>query len=245
MDTSFYKTYFKIEKEHWLMKVRRGIIQDNLSKYIQKKPKDVKLLDFGCGSGLFVDELGKDGFDAYGLDNSEEAIKFGQSKGIKNIGVIGSQKISFPDNTFDAVLSLDVLEHLENESWALREIERVLKSGGIAIITVPAYHFLWGVQDDVSHHFRRYTKGWLLREIKKSTSLEIIRSSYYNTFLFPPIAAVRLLSRLFKWKGRESDYDLNSPFLNKILFFIFNTERKLLKKINYPFGVSILAVLKK
>lgn len=227
------------------MVIRRMIVRDNLARYLQKKPGDTELLDFGCGSGLFVDELSHAGFNAHGLDVSAEAVGFGRLKGIKNLDIIESYKIDFPDNTFDAILSMDVLEHLENEDRALSEIERVLKPGGVVVIMVPAFMFLWGVQDEASHHYRRYTKKHLLRVIKKSTKLEIVRSSYFNTFLFPAIAAVRLLSRLFHLKGRESDYDLNSPLLNKILFAIFNAERKLLQKTSYPFGVSILAVLRK
>jgi hypothetical protein len=110
---------------------------------------------------------------------------------------------------------------------------------------VPAYMFLWGVQDEVAHHYRRYTKGSLLKVVRDKTKLKTVRSSYFNTFLFAPIAIVRLVSRLFNIKGRESDFDLNSPMLNKILFSIFNFERKILKKISFPFGVSILALFKK
>ncbi len=245
MDRSFYKNYFKIEKEHWLMKIRRTIVQDSLDRYLGKAPKHTKLLDFGCGSGIFVEELEKAGFDAHGVDISDEAVRFGALQGIKNLSTIDSHKINFPDNTFDVVLSMDVLEHLEDEEWALKEIERILKPNGIFVVMVPAYMFLWGVQDEVAHHYRRYTKGTLLKVVNGTTKLKTIRSTYFNTFLFAPIAVVRLLSRLFKIKGRESDFDLNSPMLNKILFSIFNFERTILKKINYPFGVSILALFKK
>jgi dTDP-4-dehydrorhamnose reductase len=245
MDRSFYKNYFKIEKEHWLMKIRRTIVQDSLDRYLGKAPKHTKLLDFGCGSGIFVEELEKAGFDAHGVDISDEAVRFGALQGIKNLSVIDSHKINFPDNTFDVVLSMDVLEHLEDEEWALKEIERILKPNGIFVVMVPAYMFLWGVQDEVAHHYRRYTKGSLLKVVRDKTKLKTVRSSYFNTFLFAPIAIVRLVSRLFNIKGRESDFDLNSPMLNKILFSIFNFERKILKKISFPFGVSILALFKK
>jgi 2-polyprenyl-3-methyl-5-hydroxy-6-metoxy-1,4-benzoquinol methylase len=245
MERSFYKNYFKIEKEHWLMVVRRMIVRDALRSQVNKKPEEIKVLDFGCGSGIFVDELAKQGYQAHGLDISEEAVHFGQLQGIQNLGVIDSHKINFPDNTFDAVVTLDVLEHLEDEKWALDEIRRVLKPGGVAIIMVPAYMFLWGVQDEVAHHYRRYTKSSLLKKVKESTSLSVVRSSYFNTFLFPPIATVRLVSKLLGIQGRESDFDINSHFLNKLFFSIFNAERKLLKSINFPFGVSVLAILKK
>jgi 2-polyprenyl-3-methyl-5-hydroxy-6-metoxy-1,4-benzoquinol methylase len=245
VDAGFYKNYFKIEKEHWLMRARRMIVRDSLDKYLGKEQVGVHLLDFGCGSGFFVNELAHAGFDSHGVDISEEAVRFGELQGIKNLGVITSHKINYPDTIFDVVLSLDVLEHLEDPSWALAEIERVLKPGGIFVVMVPAYMFLWGVQDEVAHHYRRYTKGMLLKEVEKSTSLSVVRSSYFNTFLFPPIALLRIVSRLFKIKSRESDFDINNPMLDKIFFTIIDFERKLLKKICYPFGVSIIAVFKK
>lgn len=245
MERSFYKNYFKVEKEHWLMVVRRMIVDDSLKAYSGKNPSQTKVLDFGCGSGILVEELSRKGYQSYGLDISEEAIKFGKLQGIKNLGIIDAHKIDFPDNTFDAVVTLDVLEHLEDEEWALNEISRVLKPGGTAVVMVPAYMFLWGVQDEVAHHYRRYTKGSLLKKIEKTPGLKVLRASYFNTFLFLPIAFVRIVSRVLGIKGRESDFDINSPFMNKFFFSIFNTERNILKHISFPVGVSVLAVFKK
>lgn len=245
MERSFYKNYFRAEKEHWLMIVRRLIARDFLKASVNKKPKETTVLDFGCGSGLFVSELEEQGYEAYGLDISEEAVRFGLLQGRKNLGVIDAHKIDFPDNTFDAIFGMAVLEHLEDESWALQEMQRVLKPGGVVILMVPAYQFLWGVQDEVAHHYRRYTKESLLKKIQESTSLTEVASTYFNTFLFLPIAGFRLISRVLGIKGRESDFDINSPFLNKLFFSIFNAERKVLATLSFPFGVSALTVFKK
>ena len=245
MERSFYKSYFQVEKEHWLMRGRRAIVEDMLSRFGSKKPAQTKVLDFGCGSGLFVGELAEKGYQSYGLDISHEAIKFGERQGIKNLGVIDSHKIHHPDNFFDVILVLDVLEHLEDESWALKEMHRALKPGGIVISMVPAYEWMWGVQDEVAHHYRRYTKTRLLKAVNDSGSWKILHSSYFNTFLFLPIAGVRLISKVFKLKKRQSDFDINNEFLNKTFGSIFNAERKTLKNIKYPFGVSILAVVQK
>lgn len=245
MERSFYKNYFEVEKDHWLMKVRRAIVRDTLSRYIDRKPKTVKVLDFGCGSGIFVQELAEARYHSYGVDISEEAIKFGKLQGRKNLEVLDSHKVNFPDNTFDAVVTLDVLEHLEDEEWALKEMERILKPDGVLIVMVPAYQFLWGVQDEVAHHYRRYTRPHLLKKIREATDLHTVRASYFNTFLFPPIAFVRLASHYLRLKKRHSDFDLNNAFLNKIFFSVFNAERKVLGNVDFPFGVSVLAVLKK
>lgn len=245
MKKSFYKNYFKIEKEHWLMVIRRMIVKDNLNIYLDKNPKKTKVLDFGCGSGILVDELAKQGYQTYGLDNHKDAIKFGLLQGIKNIKVIDTYKINFQNNTFDVVFFLDVLEHIYDEKQVLNEIIRVLKPGGIVIIMVPAYMFLWGIQDKVSHHYRRYTMSSLLKKINEITFVKVLKMSYFNTFLFLPIAFLRIINRIFSINRKKSDFNINNYFLNKFLFFIFNFERKILKYINFPFGVSILFVLKK
>lgn len=244
MEQNFYKTFFEIEKKHWLMRGRRNNILDVLKKYTGI-PHLVKILDFGCASGVFPDQLAKVGYDVIGLDASEEAIKLGHQEGIHNIAVISGTYINFPDNHFDVVLLLDVLEHLEDPSWALKEVERVVKSDGIVIITVPAFPFLWGVMDEVAHHFRRYTTSTLLGTVAGSTRLSVIRKTHYNTFLFPPIALIRLASKWLNIKGRESDFDLNNPFLDRIFYKIINFERLLLRHLNFPFGVAILSVFRK
>ncbi|MDO8604225.1 MAG: sugar nucleotide-binding protein [bacterium] len=95
MERSFYKNYFKIEKEHWLMVVRRMIVEDNLKSYSVKPPRETKVLDFGCGSGIFVDEIATLGYKAHGLDISEEAIKFGVLQGIKTWELLMRTKLIF------------------------------------------------------------------------------------------------------------------------------------------------------
>ncbi len=227
------------------MRVRRTIIMDALQSYLAKSTNNQKILDFGCGSGYLVSELSKAGYEAYGLDVSEEAIQYGKRQGINNIEVIDRHRISYPDGYFQAVLALDVLEHLEDESWAIKEMERVLAPGGILVVMVPAFRFLWGVQDEVAHHFRRYTMPGLLKAIGKSSNLSLIRKTYFNTLLFGPIAVVRMLTRWFRIRNRESDFEINNKFTNSLFFIIFNFERKLLKRFNFPVGVSILAVFKK
>lgn len=244
MDRSFYKTYFETEKDHWWFRVRRNIIFSLLKKY--GISKDAKIFDFGCGSGYTAGFLQDLGFGVSGADVSSEAVEFGRSRGIKNLSVASeSGEIKYQESAFDCILALDVLEHIKNDSIAIKSIEKSLKPGGVAFITVPAYMWLWGVQDEISKHYRRYAIGELVETIGKSSNLKIIKKSYFNTFLFPGVVAVRFLSKIFVLKERESDFDVNSKFLNKIFYFIFNIESKLLQFADFPFGVSILIVLKK
>jgi len=243
MDSNFYSSYFKAEEKHWWFRVRRNLVVSLIEKY--KVPKTAKIFDFGCGSGYTVDYLQKRGYEASGSDISAEAIEFGLSKGIRNLTVAPGGQINPPDGEYDLILALDVVEHIQDDYGTIRAIEKALKPGGLAFVTVPAYQWLWGVEDDVSHHYRRYTAESLARIVQKNTHLKIIKETYFNTFLFLPIAIVRIFSKWFNLKRRESDFDINNTWLNTLFFHIFNLESNFLKYINFPFGVSILVVIQK
>ncbi len=242
MEKSYYKNYFVLEKMHWLFRIRRKIFLYFVGKYT--KP-NAKIFDFGCGSGYLVGELQKMGYDTYGLDFEKYAIDYGLNQGINNLKLATGEKIDYPDETFNIVTAFDVLEHIENEKPIIKELVRILKPGGKMIISVPAYMWLWGVQDDISHHFRRYTAGSLVNVFKNLPELKVIRKTYFNTFLFPPIAVVRLFSKWFNIKNRNSDFDIKTGFLDVIFYHVFNLEHHFLKFIDFPFGVSILLVLEK
>lgn len=244
MDEKFYSSYFEIESKHWWFKVRRNLIFYLLQKYLKKTRSEIKLLDYGCGSGYLVGELQKAGYNAAGADFSHEAIKYGTERGIKNLSIQENLYLQYNDSSFDCILLLDVLEHIKDEKTIIKEIYRISKKGGIIIATVPAYMFLWGIQDEVSHHFRRYTLADFARLFSED-EFKILKKTYFNTFLFPPITLIRLFSKLFGLKKRQSDFSINNAFFNGIFYFIFNLEREITKLINFPFGVSILLVLNK
>lgn len=243
MDVNFYKTYFQVEQDHWWFRVRRNIILSLIKKY--KFSKTAKVFDFGCGSGYLVGYLQRIGYEnVSGSDTSLEAIEFGRKQGIKNLQSVELGQM--PQNSsLDLILALDVIEHIKDDMSTIRALSRALKPEGVFIITVPAYQWMWGVQDKVAHHFRRYGVRSLLQLIENDSSLFVVKKSYFNTFLFPLIAGVRLISKLFKIKKRESDFDINNKLINIIFYFIFNLESRLLRFINFPFGVSILLVLRK
>lgn len=242
MEKSYYKDYFILEKEHWLFRVRRKIFFYFIKKHTRP---GARVLDFGCGSGYFVGELQNYGYDAFGVDFEKEAIEYGLSSGVKNLTIGNGDKIEHIDANFDAILALDVLEHIKDEKPVVQELIRVLRPGGAIIISVPAYQWLWGVQDEISHHFRRYTVSSLLRVFEGFRELKAVKKTYFNTFLFPPIAVVRLLSRWLNINKRKSDFELDNPISAALFYFIFNLEYYFLKFINFPFGVSILLVLEK
>lgn len=241
MEKSLYKTYEIVERSHWWFCGRRRIILDIFEKYSVKK-SDLKILDFGCNTGFFVGQLQENGFDACGIDMSKDAIEFGMKRGVKNLSV-GKTPLPYTNELFDMILALDVIEHIEHQDETIADLYRLLKPGGKAIIMVPAFMFMWGLQDEVAHHYRRYTKS-TLRDLVLRNGFKIERISYFNFFMFVPIVMVRLLQRIIPPK-RSSDFDINNKFINTVLTKLFVFEAKLLQYINFPFGVSLVVVLRK
>jgi SAM-dependent methyltransferase len=240
MHLKLYETYRQIEQEHWWFVGRREILFDVLKKHLSPT---AKILDVGCNTGVLVGKLQERGIDAYGTDLSEEAIAYGKERGTKKLFVATGESQPFADATFDAVMALDVIEHIDDDCGALKEMRRVLKPGGILIIKVPAFKFLWGLQDEVAHHKRRYTRP-MLTSLIKNIGFDIVRATYFNTFLFLPITLVRMIQKIVPPK-RSSDFDLNNPFVNTILTKVFVLESRLLRHTNMPFGISLLVIAQK
>ena len=149
----------------------------------------------------------------------------------------------FEASSFDVVTLLDVIEHVDADQALLAEARRVLAPNGVILITVPAYMWMWGRQDEIAHHRRRYTRG-RLNDALGGAGLRPLRLSYFNTLLFPPIAAIRLLRRLRPPAGETvSDFEVNSSgSLNRPLARIFGFEGRLLKRMSFPFGVSLISI---
>lgn len=242
MKNIHYENLYKNEKEHWWYRVRRKIVRDIFERYTDKSKKGLKILDAGCGTGALMNEVCLFG-EVYGLDFSVNALNFCKERGEQNLTLGSIDKVPFPDNYFDVVLALDVLEHIKDDNEAILEVKRVLKKDGLAIFFVPANMFLWGITDELSNHFRRYTAPELNKKIIK-TGMTIIRKSYFNTFLFLPILLTRTFVRIFGIKIKNEN-DINSKFMNNIFYWIFYVESLLLKYINLPFGVSIMVISKK
>jgi SAM-dependent methyltransferase len=157
--------------------------------------------------------------------------------------------LPFDDSVFDAVFLFDVLEHIDDEGAALGEIHRVLRAGGSLLLTVPAYMLLYGRQDVVSEHKRRYRLR-PLRDLLRRSGFEVAYATYFNTLLFPPIAALRIARRLVPERALAdngaSDFDLRLPgALEGLLEGLFSLERHAIGHAALPFGISILCSAKR
>jgi SAM-dependent methyltransferase len=238
-----------VEDVHWWFVGRRRILQQVLDRYVGTSGSDRrKILDVGCGTGTMLTYLAAYG-KAQGIDVDEEAIRYCRERGLVDVRLGAAEQLPFDDGSFDLVTALDVVEHLDDDLAAIREVARVLRPGGRVLMTVPAHRFLWGDQDEVNLHKRRYVAAEV-RDRLTTTGFEVERISYINSYLFLPIAAVRLIRRLkHRFRPRtslRSDFSYPAPRpLNFLLALIFGAEAPIVRRVDIPIGVSIMALGRK
>ncbi len=245
MDSNYESKYHLLEKNHWWFVSRRDLIISLLKKF--KIKKESKILDVGCSSGIMIESLKNQGYvDICGIDISEEAIVASKSRGINNVIVSPGETTVFNENKFDVIIASDILEHIKDDNMALKEWYRILKLGGILIIFVPAFNFLWSQHDEVNLHYRRYTKKSLLKKINK-LNVSILKSSYSNFCLFFGVIIPRVYQRFFLKKGKKLHDQLKktNSWLNTIVIKLIKTENKILKYRSFPVGSSVFVVCRK
>lgn len=262
-----YAIMDEVEGSHWWFVGRRAILESFLRHIVRKLGTDpagrseppasaggrtagadqlkdsskLRILDVGCGTGGNLEMLAQFG-EAEGVDVSDDALEFCRRKGL-NAQKGLAETLPFADETFDITTALDVVEHLDDDVAGLREMHRVIKSGGYSLIFVPAFMWLWGVQDDISHHRIRYTRTQIVDRLEKA-GFAVERATYANFTFFAPILAGRTLMKLTGIKP-ESENNVNVSALNGIFGKLFSAERFWLKNLDFPFGVSIVIVAKK
>ncbi len=238
-----YEDLYNKEFVHWWFASKKTIVLGLLNKYLDSRSL-MNILDVGCGSGLMLKCLEAYG-KVYGLDSSEKAIEFSRKlfDGEIKKGTL-PEDIPYNKYSFDIITALDILEHVEEDTKAIKSLYELLKNHGVMIITVPAYSFLWSKHDEIHQHKRRYTRKELLTKLKQGGFI-IEKISYYNFFLFIPLYIVRKIQVLLKGESSTLDTKLPSPLLNNILQKIFSLEGLFLKHINFLFGVSLIAVVRK
>lgn len=243
MQRFLYDTFFhSLEEHHWWFVGRWRIVRDLTERYV---PRPARILDAGCGTGYTTKELVRFG-EVVAFDAVSAAVAYATARGLTvKQGTLTA--IPYADQDFDLVTALDVLEHVEDDKQALSELSRVLKPGGILLLTVPAYRFLWSPHDEMNHHKRRYTAGEVRTKVQEA-GFRILKLSYYNTVLFAPIVLARLFRRLFPSKQEEqrSDFSLRLPgMLNTLLARVLVAEMHVLRYADLPFGVSVVGVAQK
>jgi ubiquinone/menaquinone biosynthesis C-methylase UbiE len=232
----------EVEESHWWFVGRRRLF-GRLIRQMKMTP-DAAVIDVGTSTGANLRMLRDEGFlNVQGVDLSPEAQRYCESKGLGHVRLGSILELPYQDDSFDLALATDVIEHVDRDELALAEIQRVLRPGGRAIITVPAFMSLWGPQDVVAEHKCRYRKRQLLDRISRSR-LETLDSYYFNYLLFVPILVARKLLRLFRVPIR-SENDVNFALMNSVLRAVFGFDTWSAGYLRPPFGVSILAICRK
>lgn len=242
MELDVYAVEAEVEAHHWWFRGRRSLLASRL-KALKLDP-NAAILDVGTSTGTNLRMLRDLGMpNVMGLDLSPEAIEFCRTKGLGDVCLGDVNAIPFEDCSFDMVFATDIIEHVDNDEKAIAELFRVLRTGGHAIITVPAFQMLWGLQDIVSMHKRRYRMTHLARKIQ-AAGFTIKEKFYFNYLLFLPILLVRILLRVIPHR-LSSENQLNSPQINALLTCIFSFDVYTASLISPPFGVSIFMMLEK
>ena len=243
MDREVYLSLARVEDRHWWFRARRTIATRILQTL--QLPANAAILEVGSGTGGNLSMLSQFG-RLFAMELNAEARALSDQRGIvrAEAGML-PDRIPFGDQQFDVITAFDVLEHIEPDFETLVALHARLAVGG-KLITVPAFPFLWSAHDESHHHKRRYTLQPLVSLIERA-GYQVLLATYCNFWLFPIVAAARLLDRLKGGSRYQNSAQLSIPSdpLNRLLEAIFASERHLHGIIPFPFGVSIVLLAEK
>ena len=241
MERKVYEQMAKLDGSHWWFTARRRIL-DGLIERVVRPPKDARILELGAGTGHNLAMLSRFGtVEASELDPiARELASERLGREVKEAAL--PDLSMFPSDSYDLIALLDVLEHVPDDKGSLASIMTRLKPGAALLLTVPANPWMWSAHDVAHHHHRRYRKGEVER-LARDAGYQIELLSPFNSLLFPPIAAVRVLGKL---TGKDdSDDAMPGALVNRTLDTVFGLERSLIGRVQMPFGVSLVAVLRR
>lgn len=211
------------------------------------------VLEVGVSSGHFIDDLRKarPDLEIIGADYTLGTLqKAAERLGDVPLLQMDLTRASLPDACVDAIVILNVLEHIEDDSAAIRNCFRMLKPGGRLVVEVPAGPWLYDDYDRALMHFRRYTAGDLKRKLK-AAGFTIRKFTHLGFFIYPPFAAVKFLGKVLNPKVKATEQDRakgvsdaieTSSAASPVGTVIMRTERALGGAVRYPFGVRCWAI---
>lgn len=241
MNPAEYEIMYRVETDHWWYKNLHQLVEN---AFDQVPTRDGLVLDAGCGTGAVVARLAQR-YSVIGLDYSPLALSFTRSR-VPVPLVRGSiASLPFPDNTFTAVVSLDVVSHAAAgpPEGSLAELARAIRPGGHLIVNLPAYAWLRSPHDEQVQTGYRFTRSELTR-LLRGAGLELVRCTYWNTLLMPAVVAARVLKRIAR--STTSDLAEYRPGAGAaVCSAVLSVERRVLRLAPLPFGVSLFAVARK
>ena len=230
------------ESAWWWAVSRRKLMRETVARALHGK-REARVLDLGCAAQLDLGEATM--FRVVNSHGSLPALAFHQVEGRHNLVCSLPEELAFTSNSFDSVMCGDVLQSASDDVAVLREVRRVLKDGGLLCVTVPAYMFLWGEDDEASGHQRRYTASELRRKLN-TCGFEIHRVSYFVAMGFVPSVMERFGKNIFKKTVPHLPHAAGtSDLANAVMVACLDIERQLMRFINLPFGTRLVCWARK
>jgi SAM-dependent methyltransferase len=242
MDTQLEFEALRREGSSWWHIARRKLLREAVVQAVRGK-RDARVLDLGCAAQLEGSEA--DSIRTVNAHSSLAALAFRQMEGAQNLVCSSPEDLGFVSNSFDVILAGDILQMVPDDRKALREMRRALKDGGLLCLTVPAFSFLWGEDDEARGHQRRYTASELRRKLN-NCGFEVSRVSYLVAAGFVPSIVERTFKDVFRKSAaprRMSDGD--SKLANAAMVTLLDFERHLIRYINLPLGTRVVCWARK
>ena len=236
MDRTYAAQYRELFEKHWWWRARSELIVETLRR-LQPREGWKRILDIGCGDGLFFPQLRQFG-EVEGVEPDAEMVA-ADNPDRANIYIGGFDANFQPSHKYSLIVMLDVLEHLRDPVAALRGVRDLLESDGTFLITVPAFMLLWTNHDALNHHFTRYTQRQF-RSVAEQAGLRVTEQRYFYHWTFPAKLAVRVYESAFHVKPRPAQ--VPSTGVNSFLFSLSRFEQKMLGRISFPLGSSLMAI---
>lgn len=234
---------YAVDHEHGWNQGMRAITHELLAAY----PSTHGLvLELGCGSGLFLQEL-RDRRPqqlCIGIDRSAIALGYAdQQAGVQVLAQADLRQLPFPADHFELLVALDVFDQRRvNLQQAVCESWRILQPNGMLLLRVSAHPWLHSPHDRAFNTGRRYQRQEVLT-VLTNAAFKLERVTYANTFLAIPVILQRILQR---WRLLAFSHDHSmSPAVNQMVAHLLHWEAELLRARNLPFGISLYVVARK
>jgi SAM-dependent methyltransferase len=250
MEADVYRQFEQLERDHWWFRGRRRVYL-GLIRLLLSGRSPARVLDLGCGVGGFQQGLRELGETVIASDVDQASLVHCRQRGFQDCVQSLSGTLPFASDSFDLVCMFDVLEHTADDHEVLVEVRRILRPGGLLVLTVPAYQFLYANNDRVAGHYRRYSRGELRGKLR-AADFELVRATYSNVFLLPLILPAVLASKLLERLSGRGDTLKHSnlswpapPFVNELLYRVFAAELPFSRRFSWPAGHSLFAAARR